>query len=491
MAFWTKRGKNRLGQSVESLARLPEENPNPILRVSPEGVLLYGNTASSVLTDYWKISVNDTMPAHFLPHIATIFAQAKAQKIEEKAGASLFALNFLPIPDAGYLNVYGTDVSDTQEMRQELAQAEQNAKFQVEIDNAVQAAVRGDFSVRLKIDSTHGATQNLANSLNMLLDIVDRGLNDNASVVSAMADGNLTASVKGNYEGSFAILKDGTNQLSRRMSDIADRIVHASVSVEGATREIVNGVTDLSARTEHQASSLEETSASMELLAQTVRQNAENAQEANRTVDLARTSASNGGQIVGQTVAAMGAIEKSSREITEIIGLIQEIAFQTNLLALNAAVEAARAGEAGRGFSVVATEVRALAQRSSQASKDIKDLIVNSDQRVREGVNLVNKAGASLAEIVTSVKTAADIVSEIAAASQEQTSGIDQVTQAINSMDQMTQQNGALVEETTAALESAQDQMSGLREAIEFFQTDQDTFSISEELDNSYNRRTA
>ena len=169
----------------------------------------------------------------------------------------------------------------------------------------------------------------------------------------------------------------------------------------------------------------------------------------------------------------MGGIEESSRRITDIVGLIQEIAFQTNLLALNASVEAARAGEAGKGFAVVANEVRALAQRAAMASKDIKELIVNSDIQVKSGVELVNKAGASLGEIVTSVKKVADFVSEIAAASQEQSAGIDQVSNAVTNMDEMTQQNAALVEETTAALNSAQAQIEDLRQVVGFFKTRQ------------------
>jgi methyl-accepting chemotaxis protein len=230
-------------------------------------------------------------------------------------------------------------------------------------------------------------------------------------------------------------------------------------------------VNDLSVRTEHQASSLEETSASMEELATTVRQNADNAQAANQLAAAARDAAQNGGAIAERAIAAMGRIEGGSRQIGEIVGLIQDIAFQTNLLALNAAVEAARAGEAGKGFAVVANEVRALAQRAGQASKDIKGLIINSDSQVKEGVTLVQQAGTSLTDIVASVKKVASLVSEIAAATQEQSSGIEQVSKAVTGMDQMTQQNAALVEETNAALHSAQNQVEELRRTVAFFKT--------------------
>jgi methyl-accepting chemotaxis protein len=211
----------------------------------------------------------------------------------------------------------------------------------------------------------------------------------------------------------------------------------------------------------------------MEELSTTVRQNAENAQEANQVSEAARDVANAGSGVAEKAISAMSGIEESSRQITDIVGLIQEIAFQTNLLALNASVEAARAGDAGKGFAVVANEVRALAQRAATASKDIKALITNSDDQVKDGVELVNEAGASLGEIVSSVKKVADFVSEIAAASQEQSAGIDQVSNAITNMDEMTQQNAALVEETTGAIQSAVSQVEDLRQAVGFFRTAQ------------------
>jgi methyl-accepting chemotaxis protein len=207
----------------------------------------------------------------------------------------------------------------------------------------------------------------------------------------------------------------------------------------------------------------------MEELSATVRQNADNAQEANQVATAAREAAVTGGDVVNRAVAAVGGIEESSSRISQIVGVIEEIAFQTNLLALNASVEAARAGEAGRGFAVVANEVRALAQRAASASKDIKQLIADSDTQGQEGVKLVGKAGDALENIMTSVKTVADFVSEIASASQEQTSGIDQVSSAVSGMDELTQQNAALVEETSATLQSAQTQIDALREIVSFF----------------------
>ncbi len=340
-----------------------------------------------------------------------------------------------------------------------------------EIAGIVQAASDGDFSQRLSEADKDGFMADLAKGMNELLDVVDHGLNQVVRVMSALAEGDLTARMKGEHKGAFGTLKADADKMGEQMEDVLGRISTVSDAVKAATDEISAGMTDLSTRTEHQASSLEETTASMEELSATVRRNADNAQEANQIAGAARDSALAGGDIAERAVAAVAGIEESSLKMTEIVGLIQEIAFQTNLLALNAAIEAARAGEAGRGFSVVANEVRALAQRSAQASKDIKDLITGSGDRVQEGVRLVGEAGAALEDIVNSVKRVADFVSEIASASNEQNSGIVQVSSAINGMDEMTQQNASLVEEATSAILSAVEQVNDLRSAVGFFRT--------------------
>ena len=362
----------------------------------------------------------------------------------------------------------------------ELRQAER--AFQVELAKLVEAASAGDFSRRVDVTGKSGLTANLGEGVNRWADSISGAFGQVKEVLSALAAGDMSKRMEGSYQGELARLQADVNTMADQLMAIASRISGASREVQGATREIASGVADLSARTEHQASSLEETSASMEELATTVRQNAGNAQEANKLATENSISAASGEEIATRAVAAMGKIEASSRQIGDIVGLIQEIAFQTNLLALNAAVEAARAGEAGKGFAVVANEVRALAQRAGEASKDIKGLIVNSDAQVREGVGLVKQAGASLSEIVASAKKVATFVSEIAAATQEQSSGIEQVSKAVTGMDQMTQQNAALVEETNAALHSAQSQVDELRKVVSFFQTgNEDT---SEEQDD-------
>jgi methyl-accepting chemotaxis protein len=300
---------------------------------------------------------------------------------------------------------------------------------------------------------------------------------EQAKVVSSLAEG-LGKLASGDlrtrldetqFTEPYRQIKDDFNATADRLEDTIGSLARAIKEVAETAVEISTSTTDLSQRTEEQAASLEQTSASMEEMAATVKKNAENAQQANAFTAGTREVADKGGAVVAQAVNAMARIEQSSRKVADIIGVIDEIARQTNLLALNAAVEAARAGEAGRGFAVVASEVRTLAQRSSQAAKDIKDLITASTGQVAEGVDLVNKAGGSLSEIVGSIKKVADIVSEIANASAEQSTGIDQVNTALTQMDEVTQQNSALVEENAAAAKSLQLQAQGMDEQVSFF----------------------
>ena len=302
----------------------------------------------------------------------------------------------------------------------------------------------------------------------------EQGLVEAARVITALSAGDLTQCMDGAYEGGLATLQVELNASMGNLLSTVQQIRSASSSITSAAGEISQGNTDLSQRTEEQASSLEETAASIEELTSTVKQNADNAREASQLAVSAREQASKGGTVVQNAVVAMGAINESSKKIADIIGVIDEIAFQTNLLALNAAVEAARAGEQGRGFAVVASEVRNLAQRSAGAAKEIKTLINDSVRKVDEGSKLVNASGTTLNEIVASVKRVADIIAEIAAASAEQSSGIDQVNKAVGQMDQVTQQNAALVEEAAAAAESLDDQARGLLDAMSFFVTEQE-----------------
>jgi methyl-accepting chemotaxis protein len=290
------------------------------------------------------------------------------------------------------------------------------------------------------------------------------------TVVTAAKDNDLTQRIPlEGKTGDIMHLCEGVNDLLNTMVSVISEIKETAREVANSSAEISASTTDLSQRTEEQAASLEETSASMEEIAVTVKKNAENAQQANQSAGSTSNVADRGGQVVAKAVEAMSQIESSSRKISDIIGVIDEIARQTNLLALNAAVEAARAGDAGRGFAVVASEVRSLAQRSSQAAKDIKDLITNSNSQVQSGVDLVNKAGSALAEIVGSIKEVAGLISGIATASIEQTTGIEQVNKALAQMDEVTQQNSALVEENAATAKRLEDQSKSMSDRVSVF----------------------
>jgi methyl-accepting chemotaxis protein len=284
-----------------------------------------------------------------------------------------------------------------------------------------------------------------------------------------LSSGDLTFRLTDGFSDAFGQIKDDFNTAMEKINETIGAIAASTREVANAAAEISSSTTDLSQRTEEQAAGLEETSASMEQISATVKKNAENAQQANESASGTREVADRGGQVVAKAVGAMARIEESSRKISDIISVIDEIARQTNLLALNAAVEAARAGEAGRGFAVVASEVRSLAQRSAQAAKDIKDLISNSSGQVKEGVELVNQAGGALTEIVDSIKRVAEIVAEIASASAEQSTGIDQVNIALTQMDEVTQQNSALVEENAATAKTLEQQAQGMAERVSFF----------------------
>ncbi|MGS0999753.1 methyl-accepting chemotaxis protein [Rhodanobacter sp. UC4451_H18] len=289
------------------------------------------------------------------------------------------------------------------------------------------------------------------------------------AMASRIANGDLSRDDDGKRFVSGSLLAE-LARMRDKLTGIVGEVQHGSQTVSSAAQQIAKGNDDLSQRTQEQASSLEETAASMEEMTSTVKQNAENASYANQLASGAREQAERGGEVAAQAVAAMGEINASSRKIADIVGLIDEIAFQTNLLSLNAAVEAARAGEQGRGFAVVASEVRSLSQRSAAAAKEIKGLINESVQRVQAGSALVDQSGAALTGIVESVKKVTDIVAEIAAASHEQSAGIDQVNRAVMQMDEVTQQNAALVEEAAAAARAMQEQALELQRQMRFFQ---------------------
>jgi methyl-accepting chemotaxis protein len=296
-----------------------------------------------------------------------------------------------------------------------------------------------------------------------------RPLDEAIFIAETVAAGDLSKEFETERGGEFGRLLRGMGEMEDTLTDVVTRIKASTDSIVTASREIAAGNQDLSSRTEEQASALEQTAASMEELTSTVKQNADNARQANQLALSASDVAVKGGHVVGQVVSTMASINASSKKIVDIIGVIDGIAFQTNILALNAAVEAARAGEQGRGFAVVASEVRNLAQRSAAAAKEIKGLIDDSVGKVDAGSALVGEAGKTMEEIVGSIRRVTDIVGEISAASHEQTQGIEQINQAITQMDQVTQQNAALVEEAAAAAQSMQEQADRLVQAVSVF----------------------
>ncbi|WDS36813.1 methyl-accepting chemotaxis protein [Pseudoxanthomonas sp.] len=347
-----------------------------------------------------------------------------------------------------------------------------------EIARLSNAAVKGDFSVRGDAEQFQYEFHAMVSSLNLLMSTADGSLGSLSTLLRAIADGDLTSRMEGEFHGVFAVMRDDANATVERLTEIVGRIQAAASNINTASSEIAAGNSDLSVRTEQQAASLEETAASMEELTSTVRQNAEHARQANQLSIGAATVASQGGEVVGQVVTTMAAIQTSSKKIAEIISVIDGIAFQTNILALNAAVEAARAGEQGRGFAVVASEVRTLAQRSASAAKEIKSLIDDSVGKVAEGSALVDKAGQTMGEIVGSVQRVTDIMAEISAASQEQSAGIEQVNLTVTQMDEATQQNAALVEEATAAARAMEEQASQLSDAVAVFRLDAQALNL-------------
>jgi len=373
------------------------------------------------------------------------------------------------------------DEAERQRLEAERAAAEaQRAREQAigeEIAGLIDAVSKGDLEQRIDLGGKDGFYKTMSEGINRLTDTVESVIADLGEVLSALAQGDLNRRVTRDYQGAFQQVKTDVNATSVKLSEIVGQITQAAETIASAAAEVSLGSSDLADRTEQQASSLEETAASMEELGATVRSNADNAQRANVMAADARTAAESGGGVAGSAIDAMRRIEESSRKITDIIGVIDEIAFQTNLLALNAAVEAARAGDAGRGFAVVAQEVRQLAQRSAQASKEIKGLIMDSDAQVKDGVDLVKKAGGALDGIVSGVHQVAALIAEMASASAEQATALDEINSTVASMDEMTQKNAALVEETTAAAQAMSGQAGDLKGLIGFFKMEQTAYA--------------
>ncbi|MCP4413605.1 MAG: chemotaxis protein [Gammaproteobacteria bacterium] len=369
--------------------------------------------------------------------------------------------------DAEYQGAFDTLKQDANQTVATLTQV-----IEGDIQDIVDRSRQGDLSQRISVEDKQGFFKNLSSGVNDLVSVSERVVEDTVRMFAALAGGDLTKSIEANYKGSFGQLKDDANATVGKLTEIITEIRSSASSVASGAQEISGGNLDLSQRTEEQASALEETAASMEEMTSSVRQSADNAKNASVLASDAQTKAESGGEVVAKAVSAMGEINESSSKISDIIGVIDEIAFQTNLLALNAAVEAARAGEQGRGFAVVAAEVRNLAQRSAGAAKEIKELIRDSVGKVEDGSKLVNDSGDTLNEIVQAVQQVSSIINDISSSSQEQSDGIDQVNKAVSQMDETTQQNAALVEEASAASENMAEQASLMNELMDFFTID-------------------
>jgi len=439
-------------------------------------VLIYMNAASEALWQKMEPEMQARVPGfsvdNMYQHSLVNFFDDEAIKAAYRV--ELTAPRTLEVAMCGrFLQVTATPVRDSQDKYLGRASQWLDRTDEVAVENEVagivSAAARGDFKRRVAVDGKQGFFLNLANDLNTLMQTSQAGLDDVVQVLSGLAEGDLTRSIKAHYEGTFGQLKDDANKTVARLQEIISQIRNATDAINTAAREIASGNQDLSSRTEEQASSLEETASSMEQLTSTVKHNADNARQANELAGQAQQVAIQGGEVVGEVVHTMSAIHQSSRRIADIIGVIDGIAFQTNILALNAAVEAARAGEQGRGFAVVATEVRSLAKRSADAAKEIKGLIADSVDKVESGNRQVAQAGRTMAQVVTSIKQVAKIMSDISSASGEQSTGIEQVSLAVSQMDEVTQQNAALVEQAAAAAESLEEQAQALAKAVSVF----------------------
>jgi methyl-accepting chemotaxis protein len=338
-----------------------------------------------------------------------------------------------------------------------------------EVKTIVTAALSGDLSQRINLNDKTGFFYELSSGVNQLVNVSERVIKDTVAVLGCLAKGDLTHTMSGDYQGVFAQLKVDVNTTVGKLTDVVRNIQTSSGALDEVATEITDSNAEVSMRTEQQAASLEETAATIEEMTATVKQTADNTMEADRLANAARVEAESGGDIVGQAIAAMADINTSSKKITNIIGVIDKISFQTNLLALNASVEAARAGEQGRSFAVVADEVRKLAVHSAGAAKEIRELIDHSNRQVERGTDLVNKSGDALNSIVSSIKQVTSIISEISAASQEQSEGINQVNSSISNIDAGTQQNAVMVEKVTRSIDSMSEQAQKLSEMMRFF----------------------
>ena len=449
---------------------------NSVMVADPDGVIVYCNAAALEMMRLAEADIRKDLPAFRASsilgsnfdiyhknktHQRNMLAALKGvHRAQITVGGRAFKLVASPI-----LNERNDRLGTVVEWTDRTAEV----AVEDEVSTIISAAAAGDFSRRIDASEMTGFFRLISIGINDLLEVNGRALEEVGAMLTRLSQGDLTSKISTEYQGVLGRLKDDANVTVDNLQEIIFSIKSATDAINTAAQEIASGNQDLSGRTEQQASSLEETASSMDQLTSTVKQNADNARQANELADNAQRVAEKGGQVVGQVVETMGAIHQASTRISDIIGVIDGIAFQTNILALNAAVEAARAGEQGRGFAVVATEVRNLAQRSAAAAKEIKGLISDSVDKVQTGGRLVDQAGQTMSEVVASIQRVAKIMADISHASREQTAGIEQVGLSVSQMDEMTQQNAALVEQAAAAAESLEEQARNLAESVSVF----------------------
>ena len=479
-----------LGNHVESTQRMLDEATRvqsalntataSVMVADTTHTLVFANQALQRLFDQRCAEIQQAIPAfdarHLVGHsMARLLAFMGLEKLDLQAlnsvqmqtlrvGSLTFQLCLAPVNAQDGRRI-GT-VVEWQDKTQQLA-------IESQIAALIESAARGHLDQEIDTQGLTGFYLALSEQFNLLVGNLRQAVQQVALVAMAMSEGDMTQTVQGDFEGDLLLLKNSLNRSIDQLATTVTGIEQSSETIKTATTEVAQGSLDLSQRTQEQAASLEQTAASMEQMTATVKQNTDAAMHASQLAQLARNKADDGGLVGQKAREAMTEITHSAEKISAIIRLIDGIAFQTNLLALNAAVEAARAGEHGRGFAVVAGEVRSLAQKSAEASKDIKQLIDASTRSVSQGADYVEKTVASLGEINEAIRKVNDIVSEIASASKEQATGIQQVNQAIMQMDSVTQQNAALVEQTSAAAESMQTQAEEMVRVVNFFKTSQ------------------
>lgn len=428
-----------------------------------------------------ELDVLDQQKTRYLERLQQLGPMLKGRADFEKASAGLKAMaQALERPrqfrEANQMAEFGTFlVNDCSPLRRQIV-----ADLDVVIKNIESELARASEQVDIALETSRNLVLAIAVAALLIGGVlavqvtrsISRPLARATEFADAVSVGDLSARIHSTSSDEIGILLEALDNMRTGLAKIVHEVRASGEAITRNSNEIASGNLDLSARTEQQAGALEETAASMEELTTTVKQNADNARQANALATAASDVAQRGGTVIGQVVSTMSEIDASASKISNIIGVIDGIAFQTNILALNAAVEAARAGEQGRGFAVVASEVRNLAQRSAAAAREIKDLISHSTDKVASGSKLVGDAGATMQDIVDSVRRVTDIMGEIAAASQEQTAGIEQINQAVAEMDNVTQQNAALVEEAAAAAESMKQQALTLNTAVAAFRLD-------------------